>query len=339
MSNYLLSFCIPTYSNQIRMGALNKLVSSLMNSYGNNELFEIVICDDSQEYNLQMIKYEQIYNNFRYYKNSERKGLINNYIYVLSIATAEYVMPLSDEDEINFEFINYIINILKTKKMNAIFGVVKGGDKKSIWFNWGNRVFESSKESLGSELAFYGHFSGYILKRDKIDFDILLNDINAKNRSHIFPIAPTILTVARSGFFMTVEKDICYCGTFAKKVYEDEQFKKTAIYSPEGRMVMFNLYRNVFIEKIAHNKQEKEDMVIGLYKYFVFILENDIRSRLLLPKDFLYFFKHAKNIDGLAYQIRMHSVISYKITMKWIIWQIRIIIKKAIKNLILLRSL
>jgi hypothetical protein len=97
---------------------------------------------------------------------------------------------------------------------------------------------------------------------------------------------------------------------------------------------MFNLYRNVFIEKIAHNKQEKENMTIGLYKYFVFILENDIRSRLLLPKDFLYFFKHAKNIDGLAYQIRMHSVISYKITMKWIIWQIRIIIKKAIKNLI-----
>lgn len=158
MSNpVLLSICIPTYN---RKDAVYKSVTSILDNFNENNI-EVIVSDncsiDGTEEKLRTIQDKR----FRYYKNPSNTKWLNLLI-AMSYSHGRFAMLLSDEDDIDLEFLDELLCRLDT-----------GDDAKTaiIKYDVYNRLSKSHYHFSSSGSSYYdkitaiftwGYMSGII---------------------------------------------------------------------------------------------------------------------------------------------------------------------------------
>lgn len=108
----LLTIGIPTFN---RAGYLDSCLGALCGEAGNLEEVEILICDNCSTDNTEEVarKYERVYSNVRYIKQSENLGFDKNLKTIFDLGKGKYIKPHGDDDFFNAGSIREILNIVQ----------------------------------------------------------------------------------------------------------------------------------------------------------------------------------------------------------------------------------
>lgn len=112
-----MSICIPTYNRA-------KIVyQAVIDCLKNEEIeIEIIVCDNCSKDDTEAVLQKVTDKRFFYYRNRTNIGF-ENLVKVLTYATGDYILLLSDEDTVNWGELKEIISILETREP----AILKGG--------------------------------------------------------------------------------------------------------------------------------------------------------------------------------------------------------------------
>ncbi len=153
-----LSICIPTYN---RGEIVNRTIRNILKSERHD--IEVVASNncsiDNTEELLLTIEDER----FHYFKNEYNNGT-NNLVSVLTYATGEYLLLISDEDEIVLRNLESYIKTLKKERPAVMLG--SAAANRNLYVNNGEKYAQKGYEAL-SQLGFGNtYMSGYIFNND-----------------------------------------------------------------------------------------------------------------------------------------------------------------------------
>lgn len=111
MANILLSICIPTYK---RAHYLGEHLDYIVRQFADDKIYrqvEIVISDNASPDDTKdlVAKYQQKYNNIRYYRNDINLGFDRNVAKAIYQAQGEFIWTLADDDFITDDALAYIL--------------------------------------------------------------------------------------------------------------------------------------------------------------------------------------------------------------------------------------
>lgn len=173
MSNYLISICIPSFN---RDKEIYKSVKKILECYTNSKEIEICVSDNCSTDNTAILLNEfKQYSNFSFNRNSQNMKFDYNLLKVAKMANGEYVLFLGDDDELQTEYLNEIISILKLKVgIEAIFSNYSIQTSNRAIFKSVYKIENNIYNSNMNKILELGHFitfmSSIIIKRKLIDF-------------------------------------------------------------------------------------------------------------------------------------------------------------------------
>ena len=119
----LVTIAIPTYN---RPKEIVKAIESAINqTYQNLEIFISDNCSSDEQVEQICRKYAQEDKRIRYVRQTENKGPLHNYNYLLENATGKYHIYLADDDWLSENYIFECVNILENSDFSVVFGDMK----------------------------------------------------------------------------------------------------------------------------------------------------------------------------------------------------------------------
>lgn len=232
MSEKVLEILIPTYNRGVY---LNKNIISLKEMIEKNLLVEkvnIIISnnasnDDTESY---LDKYDENY--IISFTQKVNIGLENNALFVLSKASADYVMLLGDDDYINVDYLKTVLSMINSR--NNISMIIpnfelydEGGKSLKVLREPIQNTSYFNKNSYSAYLqSLYCHqLSGLVYKRSDI----------AKASSH--PKFSTLYPFIYWGCVSAQNGDVAHITQFPVKVTQVAQSKKDWDYGEDGLLI------------------------------------------------------------------------------------------------------
>lgn len=116
MEEIKLSICIPIYN---RAKELNNLLENLLIE-AENEKIQIVISDNASQDEIEevILKYKNVFKNFKYIKNEKNMGFDTNLDKVINYSDGEYIWLMGSDDLITENAIAELQNEIKNKKFD-----------------------------------------------------------------------------------------------------------------------------------------------------------------------------------------------------------------------------
>lgn len=252
-----LSFCIPTYN---RAKTLISLVERILSK--DDEEIEIIISDNASSDNtLQLLK-DINDNRLFVYTNEINQGTLLNTYKAFSKATGEYIIFLTDKDNIDSEYINDFKLFIYNNNLSC------GYCEYIPQLNTENKIFERGFESLSNVAYLCIHPSGYFFNRKYLNeinylqkysnkdvvgefaFEFIFAELVMKDKSGIFNkqlILPQKTTDAAK------DKSLSIKGTTVN-----------AYYMPTARLnIALNFSKHV--NSLALNNIEKKKMIFKIF--------------------------------------------------------------------------
>lgn len=202
----LLSICIPTFN---REAILEPILNSIFQNL-NYDWIEVVVVDDNpQDINpVPFAYFEKKWKNFKYFKNTNRLGVVKNITNCMELASGCYITLLKDTDYINHELVLKLKDSLEKRKINSVFTGVsfKENGEKFTEIKQEKRL-ESINKIRDIVSIFRAHGTpGFILKKDKLDFLFLKN--NETDPANIYAQTIAGIMVALQGNVLFVKEDL-----------------------------------------------------------------------------------------------------------------------------------
>lgn len=263
MEKSILSICIPTYN---RRAILEKKVKRLSLLTDQRIVFVIVDnCSTDGSYEM-CIKYAKQDQRFNVAKNQENIGAVRNYYRCIKLAYTEYVFPSSDEDDIPFDYIDYILNVITQQKPSLIFGRIVDnygkGKKIKDNTNFHDRVYLKYEQILKNPYFIWRpYIGGRVLRKDLIDFSLL--DHIESSVDHIVPAPLLHLICAQNGNLITTAKT----ATIVR--YNDQHEIDFSFFeSLDGMMWTYQAYME-FVKNISMDNDRRKKTYCNLLNYVI----------------------------------------------------------------------
>lgn len=176
MAEPLIDILIPTYNRAADLKKNLEILSGYIGTEISKDIIRIIISDNCSPDETQKVVEEmldQVEFPIKYVRNNENIGLEKNVVKVLSLASAEYVMFLGDDDYIDTGYLSFVQSEITSGEVGAIIpglcNLLQNGDEIA------GRVepFETKKMNPSYQSALFashlGHqMSGLVLKRDNL---------------------------------------------------------------------------------------------------------------------------------------------------------------------------
>ena len=300
MKGIKISICIPIYN---RAKELNNLLESLLIE-AENEKIQIVISDNASKDEIEevILKYKNVFKNFKYIKNEKNMGFDANLDKVINYSDGEYIWLMGSDDLITENAIAELQTEIKNKKFDIYIlnGKVKMRNeiinRNGLRINQ-NREYLNLNENLEMYIndikndisLFFAFISSLVIKREKYLENT--KNIDLKYLHNCFYIAGDNKNdwnnIVGKHFFI----DISAMGRFISNIYEGEKerkMKKTLgelfKRNSKGLKLVLNIYyakENNLIDDL-----EKYLKYFGLYnfkyKFLKIFLANGIVYFLLI---------------------------------------------------------
>lgn len=303
MEEIKLSICIPVYN---RAKELNNLLESLQNE-AENEKIQIVISDNASKDEIEgvILKYKNVFKNFKYIKNEKNMGFDTNLDKAINYSDGEYIWLMGSDDLITENAIAELQNEIKNKKFDIYIlnGKVKMRNetinRNGLRINQ-NKEYLNLNENLEMYIndikndisLFFAFISSLVIKREKYKSFFLPNylknsaydhlyfclkmcneNINLKYLHNAFYIAGTSINewnmVRGKHFFL----DLTTIVKFVKEIYKEDNKKiKKAISNlfkrnSKGVKMIFNVYYAKNNDLISELEENLKYLEIYNFKY------------------------------------------------------------------------
>ncbi len=228
-----LSICIPTYN---RGEIVNRTVRNILKS--EREDIEVVASNncstDKTEELLLSIEDER----FHYFKNKYNNGT-NNLVSVLTYATGEYLLLISDEDEVVLKNLDSYIKTLKKERPAVMLG--SAAVNRNRYVNNGEIYAKKGYEALKAFGFGNTYMSGYIFNNDILK--IILDGTYGTEINRKFGYAYNFVDLTRRmlqyGNFMTKAEIITTQREHGKRDMGIHFDGGTCAYAPEYKVENF----------------------------------------------------------------------------------------------------
>lgn len=115
LGKIIVSFCIPVYNNALAAEAIVKELLSCEDSR-----FEVIVCDDNSQENVEELLTKIHDPRFRYYRNEKNLGAHKNWEHTLELGCGEWLYLIMGRDRMHGEKISSLIEILENARKNDI---------------------------------------------------------------------------------------------------------------------------------------------------------------------------------------------------------------------------
>ena len=115
LGKIIVSFCIPVYNNALAAEAIVKELLSCEDSR-----FEVIVCDDNSQENVEELLTKIHDPRFRYYRNEKNLGAHKNWEHTLELGCGEWLYLIMGRDRMHGEKIPSLIEILENAQKNDI---------------------------------------------------------------------------------------------------------------------------------------------------------------------------------------------------------------------------
>ena len=263
-NDLLLSICIPTYN---RSKELKKTLQLLLeNSFKN---VEIIVSDNASSDDTSDVVKEFNDPRIRYFSNNINYGAQYNIIKVLEYALGEYVVYLSDEDNLFIDNILFEIEQNIHKKPLQIFGVIY--DFKGVEYD---PLLPGDYLGGPSSLYHLGfgstYISGMVIRRDSINFNEIRYQFDLPNHGYLHhTYAPNFILNMNllNGLTIVSER------AFASMRDHGKNFvlpvNGANYFSLESRLLQFKTNIQFVSEFVINDLELKERIILKLYSKFL----------------------------------------------------------------------
>lgn len=271
----LLSIVLCTYHRGVYLDSCIKNIVSL--PYNNIEI--LIIADDPNYDNTKIVcdRYKKNDSRIRINYSNSRRGFIGSYMKGLELSQGIYVMPISDEDKLNIESFYIIWEELLKKHSNAIFfqaaNYSKNNSSPALWSKRKPGWYETAIEAYSIDyIPIHVHYSGYILKKDAIDFD-KCSMFNKNNIGHYWQQVPIIISVTKKGKVRVIDKIVIYCSTIAEteegKLHDDTILGGDGFTHPIAWITSIKLFKTFIMEIVEDEKIQNKALANLIKTYFL----------------------------------------------------------------------
>lgn len=128
----LLSICIPTFN---RAPHLDQCLQSIYSQIGNNELIEVIVCDNASTDATEEIatRYASLYSTMKYVRNEENIGGDPNIFRVMNLAQGKFIKLQGDDDFYVEGTLHLLLDVLHSHSDYGVVQIfVRNGDGR-IW--------------------------------------------------------------------------------------------------------------------------------------------------------------------------------------------------------------
>lgn len=304
-----LSICIPTYN---RANIVYDTVCNVLRS--NRQDIEVVVSNNCSTDNTEQLLLNIKDSRFKYFKNTYNNGA-DNLISVLTYAEGEYLLLMSDEDDVILENIGIYINQLHKIKPAVMVGTV--ADNRYRYQYMGNIYEEDTYKSLKAFGFGRTYMSGYIYSKaimKKVAGDLYGTDIKRK-----FGYGYNFLELARRmaeyGKLVTQEEVITNGRVIGAIDVGTHLDGGICANSPEYKVKNFIDAVNTIADINITSKQKY--ILLESYKEFVIEYSKSDYIRTVTKKGEYtrrkaresltdYYKQNEKNVKGLSFYIRLH---------------------------------
>lgn len=230
MNQKMLSICIPTYN---RSNILDITLANIVSQ--DISKVEVIISDNaSTDETYQIVrKYESF--GIKYFCNSKNLGMVYNFIKSMELATSDYLILSSDEDDVNIGNIIASISEHMSLKLGLILGTIQWFDGE-IYRGYKTKIRSKSFLSFYSLASSVGHLSGIVFTRNRIDFIDLWKEFNSSSSYGLLDLYPHVYIFNR----ILLENDIATDSRFFARLREvgichQEQLNDVRYFHPFAR--------------------------------------------------------------------------------------------------------
>ena len=199
MDNIRLSICIPTYN---RGEIVYRTVKNILRYEGKN--IEVVIANNCSEDNTEELIQSITDERVKYFNNRYNNGA-ENLITVLTYATGDFLLLLSDEDDVILAAIPHLLEVLAEEEPAVLNGSTKLNGVPAIVFP--DRTYQPGRDSLIGYGWGSTYISGYIYNKKimrKVMGDLYGEDIN-KMFGYGYCFTNLARRMLEFGKYMTIE--------------------------------------------------------------------------------------------------------------------------------------
>ena len=115
LGKIIVSFCIPVYNNALAAEVIVKELLSCEDSR-----FEVIVCDDNSQENVEELLTKIHDPRFRYYRNEKNLGAHKNWEHTLELGCGEWLYLIMARDRMHGDKIPGLIEILENARKNDI---------------------------------------------------------------------------------------------------------------------------------------------------------------------------------------------------------------------------
>ena len=125
LGRIVVSFCIPVYNNALAAEAIVKELLSCEDSR-----FEVIVCDDNSQENVEELLTKIHDPRFRYYRNEKNLGAHKNWEHTLELGCGEWLYLIMGRDRMHGDKIPCLIEILQNARENNVVVLKDGFSEK-----------------------------------------------------------------------------------------------------------------------------------------------------------------------------------------------------------------
>lgn len=230
MTHQILSICIPTYN---RADVLEKTLANIVSQ--NIIQVEVIVSDNASNDHTKDVVNKFINNKIKYYNNKKNYGLTYNLIKSLELATSDFAVLLSDEDDINVE--NIINSLYYANKVNV--GLVFGGinkNRRTVWCGTPTKLKKRGFRTFLFNSFKNNYMSGIVFSRLKIDFYDLWREYNSSSSFGLLGLYPHIYIINKLmlDFDLIIDNRL-FCSFRDKGKNYISSIGGVDFFSPQGR--------------------------------------------------------------------------------------------------------
>lgn len=281
----LISFCIPTFQRKRRVTECVKEIQKIK-----NDNIEILVCDNASKDGTKeaILKLLEKDKRITYIENKENIGAVANITKVLKKGKGKYLYLISDEDFVNIEFIEkQLVNDI----INSEFDIGLGSIYNIITRKFFQKFEKETKKIIDKKdikiLLNNNYMSGIVLKKEKIDFNILnyYKECGGNLYPHILATL-IMISVNKNIILKKYSEKICFMRDQEKTVITQMKDNKIIKYwSPLGRIEQLK-FMIKFIKKEINQKNYQEELYSAYGKIYAMSYLSPLFSGNYLGEDY-----------------------------------------------------
>lgn len=244
MEKIKLSVCIPTYNRA------SILVTTLLNLL-NQDLtgIEIIVSDNNSTDNTSEAVSGLINQKIKYFKNDLNFGATINLLITMKQAQGDFVVTLSDEDDLNLS--NIMMTIATCERLDNKVGLILGGVEKPS----GTKYLYKNKLIFPKirNLYLYGYkrayMSGIVFRREFLNLDSYFLETKKPNNGYLGLFPHTSIINAFLIRYLTLMSNTTFACVRDRGTHDHQNvgFSTTWVH-PKGRMDQYNSEKLFILE-------------------------------------------------------------------------------------------